>query len=352
MGDIDFSHGGNVGQLKGKYAAGIVDFSASINPLGLSEGSRRVILENIDNILHYPEPWAQSLAEKIACYWKIKKENILLGNGSCELIYLIADFFQPKKAVIPAPTFCEYERALVSLKTKVDFIKLKEKDGFKLDMPKIKADMFFVCNPNNPTGNLLIKHREKSCFGAKITVIDETFMDFLPDEKKHTFIPKACRDKNTIVLRSFTKFFALPGLRAGYLTAHPDLIKKLKAKRPPWSVNIFAQRLAETMLGNNSYIRDTHKLIKAQKKYLEESLKKIRGIKVYPSSANFFLVKIEGKKITSSFLREKLIEKGVLIRDCFNFRNLNNKFIRIAVRSQAQNRRFITALKEVLHAHG
>jgi len=349
MGNIDFSHGGDIHRLKGKHKGRVVDFSASINPLGLSKSSRKVILKNIDNVLHYPQPWAQSLAEKIASYWKIKKENILLGNGSCELIYLITEFFRPERAVIPAPTFSEYERALAFLKTKVDFIKLREAEGFKLKMPKARTDMLFVCNPNNPTGNLLIKR--EADFTAKITVIDEAFMDFLPDEKKHTFIHRACKDKNIIVLRSFTKFFALPGLRAGYLVAHPDLIKKLKTKLAPWSINIFAQKIAENILKDNFYISNTRKFIEAQKRHLKESLENIKGLKVFPSAANFFLARIEDKKVTSSFLKGELIKKGFLIRDCSNFRGLNNRYIRVAVRTQAQNKGLVCALKEVLGAY-
>ncbi|MFH1504431.1 MAG: threonine-phosphate decarboxylase CobD [Candidatus Omnitrophota bacterium] len=362
MANIDFTHGGNIYQIKEK----IIDFSANINPLGLTKAAKQAVLKNIDDILHYPDSWAEGLTKKIASYWKIKEENILLGNGSCELIYLIARFSKPQTALIPIPTFSEYERALRAVKSKVKFLKLKE--NFVLDLNKAeKADTAFICNPNNPTGNLLIKNRELNpvrgrmqtastisngvkSFPAKLTVIDETFMDFLPDEKKHTFIQQACKNKNIMVLRTFTKFFALPGLRVGYLTTHKDLVKKLKKTCAPWSINIFAQELAKVMINDKKYIENTHKLVKKEQSFLISEIGKIRGLSIYPSAANFFLIKIEKPKITSLLLRKKLIRKGILIRDCSNFRNLNDKFIRIAVRGHSQNQRLITAFKEVLYA--
>lgn len=349
MANMNFSHGGDIYRIKEK----IIDFSANINPLGLSKAAKAEVLRNIDNILHYPEPRAGGLTKKIADYWKIKEENILLGNGSCELIYLIASFFKPKTAIIPVPAFSEYERALRAVRSRIKFLKLKE--NFALDANKaVKADIAFICNPNNPTGNLLIKNREIKNFPAGTKIIDETFMDFLPDEKKHTFIYQACENKNIITLRTFTKFFALPGLRVGYLVAHKDLVKKLKQSCAPWSINIFAQKLAAVMLEDKKYIKNTRELVKEQRNFLTGELKEfpVKSLTVYPSSVNFLLIKIKNKKFTSSSLKEKLIQKGVLIRDCSNFRGLDGEFIRIAVRSRSQNRGLIASLREILYADG
>jgi threonine-phosphate decarboxylase len=173
-------------------------------------------------------------------------------------------------------------------------------------------------------------------------------MDFLPDEKSHTFIWKAVKDKRIIVLRSFTKFFALPGLRIGYLVAHKDLIKRLKQIQPPWSVNSIAQHLARILLNDRDYIEKTRRVINEEREFLFNKLAALKGLKPYPSVANFFLVNVIDSRLDSSILTGRLIQKGILIRDCSNFRNLNNRFIRIAVRSHKEDLSLIKALREVI----
>ncbi|MDP2755415.1 MAG: threonine-phosphate decarboxylase CobD [Nitrospirota bacterium] len=349
MVDIDFFHGGNIYEIKRRYKKDVIDFSANINPLGLTEDIKREFIRCYRLIPHYPDPEAKDLIRQIAEYWAIDEQNILIGNGSTELIYLIAHAFKPEKALIPVPTFSEYERAVRSVGSKIEFLKLREMDSFTLKIINSdKAYISFISNPNNPTGNLLIENK-KFVLNSKLNVIDEAFMDFLPDEQKHTFIWKAVKDKNFIVLRSFTKFFALPGLRIGYLIAHKDLIKRLKQVQPPWSVNSIAQHLAQILLNDRDYIEKTRRLINEERGFLFNELARIKGLKPYLSVANFFLVKIIDSRLDSSILIGRLIQKGILIRDCSNFRNLNNRFIRIAVRFRRENTKLIKALREELN---
>lgn len=346
---VDFLHGGNIYEVKRKYKKDVIDFSANINPLPISKVFKNEFTKNYRNIFHYPDPQAKDLIRQIARYWKINEQNILLGNGSTELIYLIICMYRPKKVIIPAPTFSEYERAASSSKSKIQFLNLKE-DTFELGRLKLdKADIFFISNPNNPTGNLLFKSQKlqnQNC--CSLTVIDEAFMDFSPDEKKYTFIQRAVKDKRIIVLRSFTKFFALPGLRIGYLVAHKDLVKTLKKFQPPWNINAIAQSLARMMLNDKSYIKRTREFIIKERDFLFKELVKIDRLRPCPSVTNFLLIKIEKTGINSKSLTKKLIQKGILVRDCSNFRNLNNKFIRVAVRSHRENAKLIQALKEIL----
>jgi len=364
MADLDFSHGGNIYDVQGRYRKKIIDFSANINPLGLPGRIKKAIYKNFARILHYPDRRASNITQKIAKYWGIDKENILLGNGSCELIYLIMSTFKPKSMSIPVPTFSEYERAAKSTKTQVQFIKLKEKEDFRLNLSQFnKADVFFLCNPNNPTGNLILPslRAKRSNLKDRLLrrdfvsprndsskiVIDEAFMDFLPDQKNYTFVWKALRCKKIIVLRSFTKFFALPGLRIGYLVAHKEVIDQLKHNRPPWNTNCLAQLAAELIINDREYLKRTYKLIESQRQFLFEQLAKIGWLKAYPSVTNFLLLKIERVGMTATSLQAILLKKGILIRDCSNFRNLNDKYIRIAVRSHKENLKLITALKKV-----
>lgn len=350
MADLDFSHGGNIYDVQAKFRKKIIDFSANINPLGLPGRIKKTIYKNFARILHYPDAQASNIIQKIAQYWGIDKENILLGNGSCELIYLIMSTFKPKSMSIPVPTFSEYERAAKNTRTQVQFIKLKEKEDFKLRLSQFgRADVLFVCNPNNPTGNLTLENQGaiKGLVANKLFVVDEAFMDFLPNQKDYTFIWKATKCKRIIVLRSFTKFFALPGLRMGYLVAHKEVISKLKRNLAPWNTNCLAQLAAELILNDREYIKKTYKLIQSQRQFLFEQLAEIGWLKAYPSVTNFLLLKIERVGITAKSLQAILLKKGMLIRDCSNFRNLNDKYIRIAVRSHKENLKLIAALKQI-----
>lgn len=323
MGNINFLHGGNIYNHK----KDISDFSASINPLGLPFGIKREIFRKFDTVCHYPDPDNREIIKKIAKYWKIKEENILIGNGSAELIYLIMATFRPKTTLLPTPTFSEYERAARNVGSRVGSCK--------------SPDMAFLCNPNNPTGELAARGR----VSGKLTVVDEAFMDFVPEERKHTYVWEAQKNRKIIVLRTFTKFFAMPGLRIGYLIAHKDTVRRLRQNQPPWSANILAQIAAKAALDNRGYIRKTRTFIEKERRFLFNELGKIKGLKPYPSAANFLLIKAVKPMPGSKFLQKSLLKRGILIRDCSNFRGLGNKHIRVAVRTRKENMKLIKALK-------
>ncbi|MFH1199230.1 MAG: threonine-phosphate decarboxylase CobD [Candidatus Omnitrophota bacterium] len=350
MGSINFSHGGNIYAIKEKYGKKVIDFSASINPLGLPQSTENILSRIPEAITHYPDPEAKKLTSAVARYLKINEENILVGNGSIELIYLIAQAIQPKTTLILTPSFSEYERASRCLKSKITFVNLNPEKGFLWDVRDFKgcSDLLFLCNPNNPTGNLTLTDPAAiKNFPAKLTVIDESFMDFLEDEKKYTFLRQAIASQKIIVLRTFTKFFALAGLRIGYLVAHKNVIRKLKAYQIPWSVNVFAQSAAEAALSDKKYMKKTRALIEKEREFIFTGLSAIKGLAPYPSVANFILVKIKNNLMNAAGLRQKLIQKGILIRDCANFRGLNNKYFRVAIRLRADNLRLLKALQEI-----
>lgn len=350
MANLNFSHGGNIYGLKEKSSREIIDFSASINPLGLPFQIKQAVSANFKRILHYPDPEAKGLTRKIAEYWKIETENILVGNGSVELIYLIVSCFRPGTTLIPVPTFSEYERAARMVKSEIKFLRLKESEDFCLDVSRIdRTDMLFLCNPNNPTGNLLFKARViAGKLPANLVVNDEAFMDFLPDQQEQTLIPQAVKSKKIVVLRTLTKFFALPGLRIGYLVAHKEIIRRLKKCQPPWNVNALAQLAGERMLPDQDYSKKTYELIEKERSFLLQRIERMAGLKAHPSRANFILVKIENKKLTSARLVKKLLRQGILVRDCANFRGLGNKFIRVAVRTHKENLKLIAALNSTV----
>lgn len=343
-----YQHGGNIHELKRHHQKDVIDFSANINPLGIPSRIKKLLRREVNGLTCYPDPESRNLKCALAHHWDVGEENVLIGNGSTELIYLILSAFQPDTITLPAPSFSEYERAARILKKKVMFTRLSAKKEFSFIAERIKkCNMLFLCNPNNPTGNLLVKNStDIKNIPAKQIVIDEAFLDFTEDEKARTFIPLAAQSKKLIVIRTLTKLFALPGLRVGYLIAHRDVIRVLKNHQMPWSVNTLAQVAAERCLSEEAFIRRSKQFIKRERFFLCESLSRIKGFKPYPAVANFILVKIEDGSITSTCIRERLLKKGILIRDCANFRGLNKQFIRVAVRTRKENARLVRLLKE------
>lgn len=346
MDNLIFTHGGNIYEIKKK----VVDFSANINPFGIPSKVKNKIYNKIDNIIHYPDPSAKDLIIRISQYWNIKEDNILLGNGSVELIYLIMSVFTPKTVSIPIPAFSEYERAAKTVNSKLNFFRLKEKDGFKITPSNIhRSEIIVLPNPNNPTGNLIFtNNRVIEKLQAKLILIDEAFMDFVSNERDYSLIWKAAKERKIIVLRTFTKFFALPGLRIGYLIANKEIIKLLKRHQAPWSTNVLAQFSAEKMLDENFYIKKTKLFIEREREFLFKKIREIKGLKPYPSITNFLLLKIDKKGLNANNLKKKLLLKGILVRDCSNFRGLNKKFIRIAIRTREENLMILNALDKII----
>lgn len=346
-----YQHGGNIYEIEPRKRSWLLDFSVNINPLGIPAKVKELLRRQLKDLVHYPDPQARCLVARLARYWKIKEQNILIGNGSTELIYLILNTFGPATVTLAVPSFTEYERAARISKCRLRFAYLREDEDFCFNSQKLfeKSDLLFICNPNNPTGNLLISN------GADIEnipinkiIIDEAFMDFVPQEDAHTFIPQAAKSRKIIVLKTLTKLFALPGLRIGYLVAHKDIIQTLKEYQMPWSVNVLAQTAATHCLSEVAFMRGVKQLVEKERRFLYSGLSRIKDLKPYTSVANFLLVKIKQKHLTSSVLKERLLKKNILIRDCANFRGLDKQFIRVAVRTHKENKQLIRALEECI----
>lgn len=356
-------HGGNI--YKAALESGIseekiVDFSASINPLGVSAKVKEVILQELDPLVNYPDPDTKELRHKISRHLGLDPGNILCGNGSTELIYLIPRALKPKSVLITAPAFSEYERACsLNYESRIMMYELKEKNNFRINADEfisamtgemnstLHCDMAFLCNPNNPTGSLLKREavlkiaeaaRESKCF----LVVDEAFIDFTPEE---SVIADVRDNPYLIVLRSMTKFYALTGLRIGYGVFHKDLIERIKEFKEPWTVNNLAQKAASAALEDSVYAEKTFSLINKEKAFLEKRFRETE-IKYFPSAANYYLLKIENAGDVVSSLRKK----GMLVRDCSNYKGLGSSYIRVAVKSHKHNEALLEELLKLCGA--
>ena len=385
---MDF-HGGNIYKIfREKNIKKILDYSSNINPYGIPESLKKRITENLEILERYPDPDYVELREKLAYLNKVDISNIILGNGATEIIFLFMKVINPKKILIVSPTFGEYERAVKATervedssilrdsnkkkydeksfgkqKIEIEHFELKENDDFKLNIDNLKNelakkyDLLIICNPNNPTGKFLkLDETEeilKECnkYNTKL-FIDEAFIDFLEDGMKESIINAKENKQNLFVTRAFTKFFAISGLRLGYgIYFDKKLEKGISEKKEPWSVNNIAEMAGLTVLDDTEYIEKTLKWITEEKTYVYEKLNEINGIKPYKTEVNFITVKIEDnfilKGLNVKILRGKMIEKGILIRDASNFKFLDERFFRLAIKNRKNNDRVIETLKKI-----
>lgn len=343
-------HGGDIYSKNNiKY----IDFSANINPLGIPENVKHAFIESIDSCIYYPDIFCRKLRKAISKYEDVEYNYIVCSNGAADLIYRICYSLNPKKALLLSPTFSEYESALKNVNCDINYYNLYEKNNFEIKENIVnyisKADIVFICNPNNPTGritekNIILKILDEALKYNAVVVIDECFNDFVDNNINYTLKDNISKYENLIIIKAFTKIFALPGIRLGYcLTSNMKILEGLYHAGPPWSVSCVAQNCGIACLENSEYIEKTKELIRNERIFLKEELKKI-GFKVFEPFANYIFFK-------SSFhinLKDKLDEKGILVRSCENYRGLDKTFYRIAVKKRNENEILLSFLKDIL----
>jgi threonine-phosphate decarboxylase len=346
------NHGGDVYAIARRLGIGeneVVDFSASINPLGMPDVSRRAILDAIRLSGNYPDRGCGVFIEALSSRFGIMPENTIAGNGSTELIYLIPRALGPRSVLIAAPTFSEYERASLAAGAKVSLLRLRRKNGFRVRpedfIPAMKGmDLAFLCNPNNPTGDVLEKEAvveiaENAIKSKCVLVVDEAFMDFAPEES----VLGTSDNPYLVVLRSMTKFYGMAGLRLGYGYFPGRLAERIRKYKEPWSVNTLAERAGAIALTDDDFERKSLELIAGEKRYMEGQLDRL-GLKYYPSGANFYLLETRKARDIAS----GLLERRLAVRDCSDFKGLRSGFIRVAVKSRKDNAMLIRGLSDIL----
>jgi threonine-phosphate decarboxylase len=353
---LDREHGGDVyawARQTRVDPAAIVDFSASINPLGPPASARKVFQKSYPEVFRYPNPYGEELREALAKHHEMKSTQILLGNGSTQLIYLLCFALRPRNALIVGPAFSEHANALKLAGAKVSFFSLRADLDFKFSTEDFmtaweKADhMAFLTTPNSVTGQLIPKAEiEKIARIAlskrRLLVIDEAFIDFVEAESVKHLIRN---NPYVIILRSLTKYYALPGLRLGYLLAHSQRVAQFAAYLEPWSVNGPAQKVALACLADRSFGLKTERWLHRERNFLARSLIRLKGLEPYPSSTNFLLVRIaNGSGVLE--LRSFLLHRKILIRACNSFAGLGSDHFRVAVRGRKDNRLLLVALRE------
>ncbi len=343
---MKYGHGGDIYSYPQ-----LVDFSANINPFGTSGEVIEAIKKAAEHVAPYPDFYCRKLRDAIANAEEIESEKIICGNGAADLIYRFVAAIKPQKALLAVPCFSEYEQALRSVGCEVEYYKL-DSQTFTLTEKFLEAlteqvDIICLCTPNNPTGisipEKLLEKIIKRCKEKNIAfLLDECFRDFVGEEKQ--FLPYKDRkhyDK-MLTLRAFTKMYGLAGIRLGYgFCENAQLLEQMQLCGPPWNVSTVAQEAGLAALGLTDFPEKIRRYIEKQKEYLYTELKQM-NLMVWNSDANYLFFKAEKQ------LKEKMIKQGFLIRDCSNYAGLQAGYYRIAVKTEEENKRLVTALKNSL----
>lgn len=355
----DHFHGSDLEKIEEIYGINkdeIISFSANVNPLGVSPRLREELANKIDAITTYPDREYTSLRKCIANYCGTEYENVIVGNGSTELISLFIQIEHPKKALIIGPTYSEYEREISLGGGTTLYYPLREKDDFQLDVEDFishlneSIDLLVICNPNNPTSSCItrkeMRHILDACKQHDIYVmVDETYVEFADNMDEISAVPLTNHYNNIIILRGTSKFFAAPGLRLGYaITGNRDLIKSINTRKNPWTINSLAVIAGETMFTDTNYIAETKALIHTERERIYNALVEHPAYKVYKPSGNFILVRILKEDITSQDIFDLAIRERMMIRDCSSFPFLDNKYIRFCLMNPADNDRLLDCL--------
>jgi len=370
-------HGGNIFQFAHEQRIEpyeVVDFSANINPLGPSQRGLDALNAQLRYISHYPDATNDDVLNAIADTYGMDKYQIIVGNGAAELLYAICRLPGYTGAFVPAPGFSEYKEALEASKIPVRdiFYRPREDDNGKpyFEVPYLALETFaaelkgqdgriivFLGNPNNPDGTLLDKDHIRTVASMlkdanSLLVIDESFIDFVGNDplqdNEHSIRSLVNEFDNIIVVHSFTKFYAVPGLRIGAAFTNETLITQLQQYIPSWSVNTLAQAYTKAALNDVDYIKRTKQELNEERAFMYNALDAIEGITVYPPSANFMLFQVNQEGITANYINEELKKYNMIVRNCDSYVGLTNHWVRIAIKDHDTNIKLVDKLTDIL----
>ena len=345
-------HGGDWAGYRAEFGCDALDFSANVSPLGLPAGVAAAITNALPTADRYPDPLCRELRAALAGAEGVPADWILCGNGAADLIFRLALAVRPRRALLPAPTFAEYEAALQTVGCAVQRVFLREENEFAvteefIDAVTPETDIVFLCQPNNPTGQVtppaLVERLVRRCAGCgAVLVVDECFLDFLPDRDAWT-AKQLLRDApQLIILKAFTKLYAMAGVRLGYaLCGDATLLEKMRGAGQPWAVSSLAQAAGLAALQETAYAGAVRALIAEQRPRMAAGLRAL-GLRVMDGQANYLLF-----RATPDF-GEKLRRRGAVVRSCANYPGLDAAWYRTAVRTAEENTRLLQIMGEIL----
>ena len=349
---MELVHGGDWAGYRARFGHDALDFSANVSPLGLPQGVADAIVAALPTADRYPDPLCRELRTALSRAEQLPEPWILCGNGAADLIYRLVWALKPCRALLPAPTFAEYAAALESVGCEVKRKTLHEADDFAVTEAFVQAvnqsiDLVFLCQPNNPTGQItppeLVQRLVRRCADCgAVLVVDECFLDFLQQRDALTAKPLLQTAPNLVILKAFTKLYAMAGVRLGYaLCANTALLAKMQAAGQPWGVSSLAQAAGAAALRETAYADAVRALIADQRPKLAAGLRAL-GLQVIEGSANYLLFR------APETLGAALQQRGVCLRSCGNYPGLSTGWYRTAVRTAPENEQLLQTMREVL----
>lgn len=343
-------HGGDIYSAREKIHTEIIDFSANINPLGIPDGVKEALTAAIPSCIHYPDPLNRRLRKALALFEGVGEDQLVLGNGAADVIFRLCLSVKPKKALLLAPGFQEYEEALRVTETRITFYDLREEEEFMVTERFLKElkedyDILFLCNPNNPTGQTIDKDLLRRIVKRTeelgiLLVMDECFQDFLEEEDRDSLTGLIGTYPHLFILKAFTKLYAIPGVRLGYgITGNREILQGMERSGQPWSVSVLAEEAGLAALSEEEYRKKTKLLIREERAFLKEGLSSL-GFRVIGSKANYLFFTKKGAGSVKPYLEQR----GILVRSCKNYRGLTEEYLRIAVKDRRSNECLLKAL--------
>ncbi len=344
---LAYQHGGDIYTNKD-----MLDFSANINFRGIPERVRKATIAAVEDSVHYPDARCMELKCAIAQMEGVPEKAVFCGNGAADVIFSLTQAVRPKRALLPVPSFFEYRQALEAVDCEIISDQMREAENISLQkdiFEKITSDMemFFLCNPNNPTGllterDLMIRILDKCERTGTLLVVDECFMDLTEEPEQYSMMPEIKDSDCLFILKAFTKSYAMPGLRLGYgISRNEELLWKMERASQPWRVSVPAQAAGVAAAAEQEYLRESRLEIGSNRKKMIEALREM-GLEAWDSAANFVFFR------GNPGLAEAMKGQGILIRDCENFDGLEAGYYRVAVRSEAENRLLLNAMRKIL----
>jgi len=350
----DMKHGGDYVSYQNKYGKLPIDYSENTSPFGIPEAVKRAIIESLSDAAKYPDPDCRSLRDKLSRHHKVPIESIICGNGAADIIFRLALAVKPKKALVTAPTFSEYQAALDLVNCQTDTFQLDPQKDFLIDEGLLdqidqNLDILYLCQPNNPTGKTcpgkLMQAIFEKCKAEKVLlVVDECFLDFVENGETKSLIKATKATEQLIVLKAFTKLYAMAGVRLGYaISGNQPLITRMKNCGQPWNVSTMAQAAGLAALDQTAYVQKVLENTQMERAYFFGQFQRL-GIPFVPSEANYILFYSDVPAFD-----QQLAEKGFLIRNCSNYKGLDDAWYRIAVKAHQNNEQLIKAMEDILN---
>ena len=347
-------HGGNIYGNEIKY-----DFSVNLNPLGPPKSVQDALVAALNHVDEYPDPEYRELRRGLANYWQLAEEQLVLGNGASELIPGIIRTLAPKTCMVTAPCYSGYETALnaAAPSCRIHRIPLRAEDDFILpenicqEIARVKPNLLILTNPNNPNGKRISANRLREIVDAcrtagTVLLVDECFLVLSGGDEDSLIHCIRSEALPAVMLRAFTKTFVIPGVRLGYAVCSAPMAERIQRELPEWNLSVFAQYAGRAALkaaagGTSGYLAASVEMIAREREFLSEELEKL-GFRVFPSDANYILFQSRDRE-----LHQKMLDEGILIRDCRDYHGLTAGFYRTAVRTHRENTVLLRCLRNI-----